>query len=235
MLEGIKAVAFDIDGTLYPDWKLYVRILPYFFRNFRFYTRFNRVRKVMHRTAPLADFYEYQARLLGAVMHITSSEAKSKIQSICYDGMIPYFKKIRPYPGVVECIKSMKDAGLKIGILSDFPPYQKGDLWGIRELSDVCIGSEESGALKPSKYPFGILSIKLEVKPEEILYVGNSVKYDVLKTTGDFICCPVTKPDTEARNMCILSFGRIGKRNTAFKIKTDLRSIQNRDLLRGSG
>lgn len=180
MLEGIKAVAFDIDGTLYPDWKLYVRILPYFFRNFRFYTKFNKVRKIMHRTAPLADFYEYQARLLADMMHITSSEAKSKIQSICYDGMIPYFKKVRPYPGVVECIKSMKDAGLKIGILSDFPPYQKGELWGIRELSDVCIGSEESGALKPSKYPFGILSIKLDVKPEEILYVGNSVKYDVV-------------------------------------------------------
>jgi len=74
----------------------------------------------------------------------------------------------------------MKDSGLKIGILSDFPPEQKEDIWGIRELCDVCIGSEESGALKPSKYPFGILAQKLNLKPEEILYVGNSKKYDVL-------------------------------------------------------
>ena len=48
----------------------------------------------------------------------------------------------------------MKSAGLKIGILSDFPPSQKSDIWGIKELCDVCIGSEESGALKPSVYSF---------------------------------------------------------------------------------
>ena len=64
-------------------------------------------------------------------------------------------------------------------MLSDFPPEQKGRVWGIRSLCDVCIGSEESGALKPSKYPFGILARKLGVKESEILYVGNSIKYDV--------------------------------------------------------
>lgn len=180
MLEGIKAVAFDIDGTLYSDLKLYVRIVPYFLKNYPFYSKFNKVRKILHRTAPLADFYEYQARLLAEMMHITSEEAKSKIQSICYDGMIPYFKKFSAYPYAKECIQELKNAGLKIGVLSDFPPSQKGDIWGIRELCDVCIGSEESGALKPSKYPFGILAMKLGVKPEEILYVGNSLKYDVL-------------------------------------------------------
>ena len=78
----------------------------------------------------------------------------------------------------------MKDAGLKIGILSDFPPEQKGDIWGIRDLCDVCIGSEESGALKPSIYPFGILERKLGVPADKILYVGNSVKYDVLGAKG---------------------------------------------------
>ncbi|MBP5175379.1 MAG: HAD family hydrolase [Treponema sp.] len=179
MIEGIRAVAFDIDGTLYANWKLYLRIAPYFIKNFKFFSRFNKVRKVMHRTAPLADFYEYQARLLGQLMHVESEEAKSKIQRICYDGMKVYFERFRPYRYTYECIRQMKDAGLKIGILSDFPPDQKGEIWGIRDLCDVCIGSEESGALKPSLYPFGILAMKLGVRPEEILYVGNSVKYDV--------------------------------------------------------
>lgn len=179
MLEGIKAVAFDIDGTLYSDMALYVRIVPYFLSHLSFYTKFNKVRKILHRTAPLADFYEYQARLLADMLHVSSQEAKAMIQQISYDGMKHYFKKIRTYPYVFECIKRMKESGLKIGILSDFPPDQKGDIWGIRDLCDVCIGSEESGALKPSLYPYGILAMKLGVKPEEILYVGNSLKYDV--------------------------------------------------------
>ena len=63
MFEGIEAVAFDIDGTLYPQWALYIRMPFYILKNFGFYRYFRKVRHVMHRTAPLADFYEYQARI----------------------------------------------------------------------------------------------------------------------------------------------------------------------------
>lgn len=179
MIEGIKAVAFDIDGTLYPSWKLYVRMPLYFIRNFSFYRKFNRVRHQLHRTAPLADFYGYQARLLSELTAQPLEQEKERIKKICYDGLIPFFRKIKPYPHVREVVLAMKNAGLKIAILSDFPPEQKEDIWGIRELCDVCIGSEESGALKPSIYPFGILSRKLNLEPHEILYVGNSHHYDV--------------------------------------------------------
>ena len=178
-MEGIKAVAFDIDGTLYADWKLNVRLSFYVLHHLSFFLRFSRVRDKMHRTAPLADFFEYQARLLAFAMKTTPEEAKSNIQKICYDGMKPYFRKFKPYPHAKECMEKLKEKGYKIGILSDFPPEQKGDIWGMRELCDVCIGSEESGALKPSLYPFGILAMKLGVKPGEVLYVGNSIRYDV--------------------------------------------------------
>lgn len=179
MIEGIKAVAFDIDGTLYADWRLFIRLPAYFFKNFRFFLRFNAVRKQMHRTAPLADFFEYQARLLAEKLHCSAEEAKTKITDICYEGLKPYFTKIKTYPDVYGTIFAIKNAGFKVALLSDFPPEQKGRVWGIRSLCDVCIGSEESGALKPSKYPFGILARKLGVKESEILYVGNSIKYDV--------------------------------------------------------
>ena len=32
-LPEIKAVAFDIDGTLYPNWRLYTRMVFYFLKN----------------------------------------------------------------------------------------------------------------------------------------------------------------------------------------------------------
>ena len=184
MYKDIRAVAFDIDGTLYPSWKLFIRMPLHVLKNLRLYIHFNKTRHIMHRTAPLADFYEYQARMLAEVSSIKSPRAKEIINDICYDGLKKFFKKVKPYPHAYECIKAMKDAGLKIGILSDFPPEQKGDIWGIRDLCDVCIGSEESGALKPSIYPFGILERKLGVPADKILYVGNSVKYDVLGAKG---------------------------------------------------
>lgn len=179
MIDGISAVAFDIDGTLYSSPLFYLRIIPHFIRHFFFYIKYNKVRKILHRTAPLADFYEYQARLLAEFLRCSSAQAKEKIQRIVYDGMIPYFKKTKPFKNVEETFRRFKSAGLKIGLLSDFPPSQKGDLWGLLPLCDAVIGSEDSGALKPSIYPFGILSQSLGVKSGEILYVGNSVKYDV--------------------------------------------------------
>lgn len=179
MMEKIKAVAFDIDGTLYANSRLYAMIIPYFLKNLKFFLSFNKVRKILHRTAPLPDFYEYQARLLSEQISVSPELAKKMIQEIVYDGLKPYFQKIKPMTYVHETFEKIKSAGYKIAILSDFPPSQKGDIWGLDKYCDVILGSEECGALKPSKYPFGIMAQKLGLQIDEILYVGNSISADV--------------------------------------------------------
>ncbi len=180
MLSNIKVIAFDIDGTLYPSYSLYLRIIFYVLKNFRFYMHFNKVRKILHRTAPLPDFYEYQGRLLAEELDISVAEAREKIDRIVYKGLTRYFSKIKTFSHVEEAFKAFRDAGYKIAVLSDFPPAQKGDFWGLSKYCDLIVGSEEIGALKPSKYPFGIMARCLGVKEKEVLYVGNSIKYDVV-------------------------------------------------------
>ena len=179
MLKGVSVIAFDIDGTLYPSLNFYLRLIPYFLKHFSFFLKFNKARKVLHKTAPLSDFYEYQARLLAEIENIPSEKAKSQIQQIVYDGMKPYFDKTSSFKGVKDCFEKLKKAGFRLALLSDFPPSQKGEVWGVLPYCDVVLGSEECGALKPSKYPFGILCHKLNCKSDEVLYVGNSKKYDV--------------------------------------------------------
>ncbi len=179
MLDGISAIAFDIDGTLYSSPLFYLRIFPYMLKNLPFYLKFNKVRKVLHRSAPLQDFYEYQARLFSELTGCSVEESKKKIQAVVYDGLIPYFKKTKTFAGVKEAFQKIKGAGYKIALLSDFPPEQKDDMWGLLPYCDVVLGSERIGALKPSVYPFGVMANELGVKKEQILYVGNSVKYDV--------------------------------------------------------
>ncbi len=179
MMKDIEAIAFDIDGTLYSDMSLYIRILPYFLKRLPFFLAYNRARKILHRTAPLADFYEYQARLLAEELKIDSAKAKRMIQENVYDGMKPFFKKIKTFKGVHQLFEECKKRNLKIGILSDFPPEQKGDIWGLASMCDVIMGSEECGALKPSIYTFGSFAKALDVLPEKILYVGNSIKADI--------------------------------------------------------
>ena len=178
-LRGISVIAFDIDGTLYPSYRLNLRVCGYFLRHLGFFLHYNKVRKQLHRTAPLADFYEYQGRLLALEMHCTVEEAKANIQSIVYDGLKPHFCRIKPFRGMQEAIAALHAAGYRIALLSDFPPSQKGELWGIVPHCELILGSEALGALKPSKYPFGVMAQALGVPLESILYVGNSVRCDV--------------------------------------------------------
>jgi putative hydrolase of the HAD superfamily len=178
-MKDYKAIAFDIDGTLYPSWVFNFCVAPYFLIHLPFFLKYAKVRHILHRTAPLADFFEYQGRLLAHELGCSVAEAEEKICRLIYTGLKPFFRFVRPFPQVKETFRKFHEAGYKIALLSDFPPEQKGNLWGIRPYCDEILGTEQIGALKPSVYPFGVLAMKLGVKPSEILYVGNSVRYDI--------------------------------------------------------
>ena len=180
MIEGIKAVAFDIDGTLYPAYRLNARIVGHFVAHAWAFLHFGLTRRELRKSAPVGDLFKYQAILFGKRMKISTPDAESVLDKTAYSGLAKYFKNVRPYDGVLETFAKLKEAGYKIALLSDFPPEQKGDLWGLKPYCDKILSTEKIGALKPSKYPFGILAMELGVKPEEILYVGNSAKYDIM-------------------------------------------------------
>jgi putative hydrolase of the HAD superfamily len=187
---GIKAVAFDIDGTLYPEWRFNLLALPYVLRHIRFFRDYAKVRNAIHKEGRAqfvqgivpkknVDFFREQAERLASVSGITPSQALEQIETIVYRGLSPLFKKIAPYPFAKETIEAFHSGGLKIGLLSDFPPEQKGDVWGIAPYCDVILGSEKLGALKPSPVVFDALRDALGVEAAEILYVGNNLRADI--------------------------------------------------------
>lgn len=177
---NIKAVAFDIDGTLYRTWKFNVRIIPYFIWHIFFFMHYGLVRRIMHRTPATNNFIKVQAEHMAKKLWCSPDVAEARLEKIIYKGLEKYFVHIKPCKGSVQFVKDLKEKGYKIAILSDFPPEQKGDIWGIKDMCDVVLGSEQAGALKPDKVPFLKLAEELNLKPEEILYVGNNHKYDIV-------------------------------------------------------
>lgn len=176
----IKAVAFDIDGTLYEEWKLNSRCIFYFIRYNQFFLKYGIVRAKLRKKNVRSHFIDVQNRTMGEMLGCSKEEAKERLDKIVYSGLSPYFEKITPCKNVKDFILFLKEKGFKIGLLSDFPPEQKGKIWGIAELCDTVLGTEKIGALKPFSEPFDYLANELDVKPEEILYVGNSFKNDVI-------------------------------------------------------
>ena len=175
-------MAFDIDGTLYPSAAIYARAAAHFLRNARFFAAFSKARKALHGECcaeqPAAPFRERQAHLLASLLGCTAEAAEGMACEVIYSGLAPFFQKIKPYPYIEETFRALKAAGFKVGILSDFPPEQKGDVWGLAPLCDAVVSSEAAGALKPSPVPFRALLGALGLPAERVLYVGNSLRHD---------------------------------------------------------
>ena len=198
MLSGISAVAFDLDGTLYPNYSLNLRLLPFLFRHWRLMLAFRRARDIIRReqaeqTAPglpppssRPDFYERQARLVADQLKAQKEEIRERLDRLIYRGWEPFFLKIKPFPHVKEFLGELKAAGIKLGLLSDFPPSIKLEYLGLSGFWDTALCTESIGALKPAALPFEELAKALGCAPEQILYVGNSSRYDVVgaKRTG---------------------------------------------------
>jgi len=176
----IKAVGFDIDGTLYPNLSMYIRTSSSFLYHPRLVYHFGKVRKEVRKTEYFGDFRDNQARLLAYSMKISNEKAADLIEHQLYQKWVYSFKGVRPFKTVRPALLSLKREGLKLGALSDFPVEKKLDFLGLSDLMDVAFSSEETGHLKPHSAPFTNMVSKLGVKPEEILYVGNSYKYDIL-------------------------------------------------------
>lgn len=180
----IEAVAFDIDGTLYPEWEFYILVFPFILTHFSLMNAFRKVRndirkyQEVHPDEVQGDFFDFQARFLSAHLKKDKDSVKRELKASIYDGWKPLFSKIKPYKHALEVVVELKNKNFKIALLSDFVTEQKGDVWGILPYCDVVISSENVGALKPSHFPFMALSKELNIPHEKILYVGNNMKYD---------------------------------------------------------
>jgi len=190
MISDIKGIAFDLDGTLYPNYRLNIRLLPFILKEARLLSAFGKTRNIMRKEQEESfqsqsiisdvDFYERQAQITAKILNVPADEIKEKIDKLIYKGWEPIFKNIKPFKNVYETLVVFKNAGLKLGLLSDFPPETKLEHLKLNSFWDAVDCSERSGAIKPHPLPFRKLAESMGLLCENILYVGNSYKYDVI-------------------------------------------------------
>lgn len=86
------------------------------------------------------------------------------------------------YPGVMNTLLKLKQKGLKLAIVSDAPILQA---WTrltemrIQDFFDAVITFDDTGERKPSVQPFKKAIEQLQVKPEEVLHVGDWPERDI--------------------------------------------------------
>jgi len=184
MRKDIEGVAFDLDGTLYPNYRLNIRLLPIAAKEVPFLIAFSKVRKIIRKEqkngiVQYDNFYKHQAEITARLLDAPAELIKEKIDVFIYRGWEPLFKKVKLFNHVLETLAALRGAGYKLGLLSDFPPEKKIEYLELSGFWDAVYCSEYSGALKPHPLSFIKLAGQMNLPPEKILYVGNSVSYDV--------------------------------------------------------
>lgn len=176
----LKAVAFDIDGTLYPNWRMKIHSLPFLMAHLSLVLSFSRVRKDIRNIDKIDDFRSLQASLMAEESGMDQAEAADVLDRIIYKKWERIFRRVRPFSGLDKALTGLRARGLRLGVLSDFPVGNKLNYFRVDGHWDVTMSSEETGYLKPHTAPFLALAERLGCAPEEVLYVGNSHEYDVI-------------------------------------------------------
>lgn len=176
---SVKAIGFDVDGTLYPSYQMVFGALTSFIAAPRLMFHFARVRREIREVTYDDDLRKMQAKMVAHRMRIGEEAAEQRIERKLYRRWESSFRIIKPFRGVRETLLSLRHAGFRLGALSDFPVKDKLRYLGVEDLFEVAMSSEDTGYLKPHSVPFLQLSRRLEASPEQVLYVGNSAEYDI--------------------------------------------------------
>jgi HAD superfamily hydrolase (TIGR01509 family) len=91
---------------------------------------------------------------------------------------------VRPLDGAADTLRGLRDRGLRIGLISNtFWPgsshRQDLDRCGLTSYLDDQVFSADAGAWKPHCEVFEMELAALALKPEEAVFVGDSLYFDV--------------------------------------------------------
>jgi HAD superfamily hydrolase (TIGR01509 family) len=208
--DTLKAIVFDLDGTLYRQDSLRRAMLLRLLR--------------AHATRPLSGLQTF--RVLGAYRRAqerlresgTSSVervdlAEAQIELACQQtgadhdfvsACVGRWMEQEPLallarhlqPGLLEFLRACGERGLRLGVLSDYPADAKLKALGLDGFFDVVLAAQspEVGVFKP--HPRGLLlaAERLGATPPECLYVGDRAEVDgPAAAAAGMACCIVTR------------------------------------------
>ena len=185
--DNVHLVVFDVDGTLYRQRPLRVRMA----RDILLHTLLKRDLNVI---AVLAKYRRIRERLgdeeaidfetaLIALTATATANSPDRVRAIVSEWVeqrpLGYLAACR-YPGLSELFAGLRRSGKSIGILSDYPAEAKLEALRLTAHHIVFAGDDGIGLLKP--HPRGLASLitAAGVKPHETVVIGDRVDRDGL-------------------------------------------------------
>ena len=188
----IKAVIFDIDGTIYSyveNDKIAVEKLCEYAEKILNVeeTEFRKVYKEARRIVKEERLTDGGARHSRVLFFQTALELLGEnpfchvleMYDIYWDN---FLANMKPFDGAAEFIEKLHRAGVKIALCTDMTAhiqYRKIKQLGLNNFIDCMVTSEETGLEKPARIMFELALKKLNVTAAETAYFGDSPERDM--------------------------------------------------------
>ena len=125
-------------------------------------------------------------------------------------------------PGLVDFFREAHQAGMRIGVFSDYPAAPKLAALGLTRYVDVVVSAQDPGVLRFKPHPAGlhVALEKLKLSPESAVYVGDRPDVDAPAAAAAGMPCflfsePVSAADSWTPITTFSSLAQFLTRNPA--------------------
>jgi HAD superfamily hydrolase (TIGR01549 family) len=165
----IKAVAFDAFGTLV---EIHDKRRPY-------------ARLAKAAAQPLARSPMCEPIDLDAMAHLCGLTLDASEMDVLHADLQAELASTQPYPEAQEVLEELKRLGLRTAVASNLAlPYVRPIKDKLGHLLDVLCMSFEVGYVKPDAGFYGELCRRLQLRPQEVLMIGDTWRCDYEGATG---------------------------------------------------
>ena len=180
-----RAIAFDVDGTLYSLKRFKRAVLFHNFLDGLHWLAMEKARKAVRRDPPEHDVH--RAILSGMAERLRTNDAHCEVieRRLIYHEWPRLLRKVGPYEGASNALSAVKAASLGLVAFSDYPAAHKLEALGLGDAGwDAIIDATAEDELKPGKAGFLRVIEAAGCAAEHILYVGDSIELDLHGAKG---------------------------------------------------
>jgi phosphoglycolate phosphatase/putative hydrolase of the HAD superfamily len=174
---NIDLVVFDVDGTLYDQRRLRLRMLRELVRDaLRTLRRFRHVREALG-DAPVDDFMRQQYARTATLCNASPEQVEALTTEWMEQRPLTWIGDCR-YPHVDRLFERMQALGKQVAVFSDYPAVDKLRALGLRASPVVCATDPGVARLKPDAR--GLLQILAQtgVSAQRALMIGDRFDRD---------------------------------------------------------
>lgn len=188
----LKAIVFDVDGTLYDQTRVRLGMLgrlmaftarypTHGWQAIRILREFRRAQETLRHRDSVGDTSLAQAQEVSRRLGVSLDDVRRAVMRWMEHEPLDLLSAARR-DGLLETLAAARDRGIRLGVCSDYPAEAKLAAMHLHDVFDVVVCAQDADVQSFKPDPRGLLvaTERLRVQPSESLFVGDRPDVDAV-------------------------------------------------------